>query len=207
MAFQIDRCILGPIEANCYIVRPQGEKKALIIDPGDDYDTLKKALSDLQAEVGAIVVTHGHFDHLLSAAYLREDTGAEIYVSAEDATALTDARASLSPTGTITPFRKTDKVTLLPEGSFDICSLHFTVIKTPGHTRGGICLYNEDEKLIFTGDTLFDDSFGRTDLPGGDFQVLVQSLKMLLKLPGDTTVYSGHGDSALISDIRKVLCS
>ncbi|MBQ3078890.1 MAG: MBL fold metallo-hydrolase [Clostridia bacterium] len=206
MALSIERIVLGPIEANCYIVRNEGSKGALLIDPGDDYPYLSSEIQKRNITVDAIVVTHGHFDHLLSAAYLEKDAGAKIYASKEDAPALTIKSASLCPPGSTTPYMPAENIVILEEGGIELAGIPFTVIKTPGHTKGGICLYNQEERVIFTGDTLFDDGFGRTDLPGGDWSELTASLRRLLMLPPETTVYSGHGDKEVIHNIRKVLC-
>lgn len=201
---EIVRVVLGAYQENAYIARKRDRADALVIDPGDDYNTLRAAILRSGLNITHAVLTHGHFDHLLSAAHIKNEFGARVCISGPDAKALDDAKISLVPKDARTPFIPIRPDEILTAGAWEACGIEFEIIETPGHTPGGICLYSKGDALAFTGDTLFDDGFGRTDLPGGDWPALYRSLKKLLKLPGDIRVYSGHGESATIADILKV---
>lgn len=201
----VDALPLGPLGANCYIVRREGDTACLVIDPGDDVKTLKCTLSEKGLTPAVVFLTHAHFDHMLGAAYLKKDFGAKIAVSEKDSACLYDKSVNLAPTGCNTRFLETHADEIVFPGAWEAVGIPFTVIAAPGHTEGGLCLVNEENKLLFSGDTLFNGGFGRTDLPGGSWQELLISLRKLLSLPEDLLVYSGHGDSATIGEIRKVL--
>lgn len=200
---RIDRIICGDYLTNCYILRAENSSDAVVIDPGDDVDAIEKTLNRFGVRVGAILLTHGHFDHFLSAACLKEHFGAPVFVSRADEKALSDAYLNALPEETHTPFTPIKADGFLDEGAFSVCGLTFTVMKTPGHTPGSVCLLSEDENDLFTGDTLFERGFGRTDLPGGSWSALIQSLRSLFALICDPVVHPGHGESARLTEIRK----
>ena len=176
--------------ANAYIVNDE-----LVIDPGDDIFALRKAVKDPKA----ILLTHGHFDHMLGAEPLQKETGAPVYLHEADAGMLTDERLSAySIAASDLPQPKDILRSDYPEEIFG-----FRVLHTPGHTPGCVCLYNEAEKVLFSGDTLFRAGFGRYDLPGGDRHKLMASLRMLLSLPDDVKVYPGHGEMTTILEERR----
>ena len=199
MSIQIQACPCGMIQANAYIVQAQGREDCVVIDPGDDYEKLRRALGDRR--LGAILLTHGHFDHILGAGALAKATGAPVYVGAEDVEMLNDA--ALNGYADLMGVRDMPGPALSarPFGAaLSVCGLDFDILPTPGHSKGSVCLYLEDEGLLFSGDTLFRAGYGRYDLPGGNVQELVKSLNMLLTLPGDTKVYPGHGDMTTIEE-------
>lgn len=191
---------VGALGTNCYIVSDNG--RAAIIDPGGDAGRLLNDVKCNDLTVDYILLTHAHFDHIMAVDELCEATGAPVYVGAGDAPMLYDANFNLSamvyPEQTVerTPDR------LLFEGDVvRIGDATLTVMETPGHTRGSICFVGEN--VLFTGDTLFDGSIGRTDLPGGDMSVLRRSLERLASLEGDYTVYAGHGEETTLSFQKK----
>ncbi|MBI5699557.1 MBL fold metallo-hydrolase [Candidatus Saganbacteria bacterium] len=172
---------VGELRTNCYIV--SDDKEALVIDPGFEIEKIAPEIAGLK--VKAIVLTHGHYDHVTEAFGL----GAPIWIGEKDEFML------LHSTG-----KKADRP--LKDGEM---LQGFKIILTPGHTPGGICLYNEKEKVIFTGDTLFAGDHGRTDLPGGSESEILSSLKKLLDLPPETRVYPGHGRPTTIGDEQNLL--
>lgn len=181
-------------ESNCYIV---AGKKAAVIDSGCPAAILK-AIDDLNIEIGYLINTHNHHDHLLGILELKERTCAKIAMHADDALALEagDSKKILSPLFSA----KTPKIEVemkLSDGDvIDLDGLTLEVIHTPGHTPGGICLYEPETQSLFSGDTVFSDSIGRTDFPGGDTARMKESLEKLMRLHeerGVKTVYPGHG--------------
>ena len=187
---------LGALDTNCHIVWDES-RAAMIVDPADEAD---KILSVIEAEglrVVAVVLTHVHFDHMLAAEAVCEAVGAPLYVGAGDETALADPIRNLSGVFEMCPPMriKADKI-LREADTISVGELTFTVMETPGHTPGCICLLCED--ILFAGDVLFYDSIGRVDFPGGDIPAMVQSLRRLVSLPQDTQVYSGHGPATTV---------
>lgn len=176
---------VGELKTNCYIVI--GDQEALVIDPGFEMEKIQKETAGLN--IKAVILTHGHYDHVTEAFKMN----APVWIGEKD-----EVMMSYSTN------RKADR--LLKEGeTFDIGYLSFDIISTPGHTPGGLCLYNEKEKVVFTGDTLFAGDYGRTDLPGSSEAEMLVSLKKLLKLPPETRVYPGHGYSTTIGDEKNLL--
>ncbi len=190
--------VVGPIMENTYIIGSEDTLDAAIIDPGGDADRVIKEIESLKLNVRYILNTHGHGDHIGAISALKEHTGASYGIHASDiglinrdnswiAQAISDFRPPPNP-----DFHISD-ADIIPIGDTNI-----RVIETPGHTQGGVCYYIENS--VFTGDTLFHGSIGRSDIPGGDGRQLIQSItSRLLTLPGDTKVYPGHGDSSTIS--------
>ena len=189
---------IGALAANCYIIEAPGG--VIAIDPGDDTAAIAEFVVK---SPDAIILTHGHFDHTLGAAALKARSGAKIYIGAEDAPMLKDAGLCLAQDFGAGAFTPVEADVLLEAGSIEICGMRFEVIKTPGHTKGGISLYCAEEGFIFTGDTLFERGYGRTDFAGGSMMELVASLRRLFALPDNIRVFPGHGDSALLGTIKK----
>lgn len=193
---QIETFITGAYRENCYLVH--GRDGDFLIDPGDE-----PAVFDRMRNISAILLTHGHFDHMLSAKSIRDNTGAKIYISAEDAPMLTGAfpnqyRAEAARQ----PFVPFEADCLYPEdGLLTVCGEDIRVLKTPGHTQGSVCLFCGD--VLFSGDTLFSMGFGRTDMAGGSTQKLRESMYMLLTLPGNPRVLPGHDASNDLDGIRR----
>lgn len=190
---KIHTVIVGPLETNCYIVEDEKSKEAIVIDPGDEAEKILNFLAIHPLKVRYIVITHGHWDHVGANWELKEKTKALILIHELDV-----------PMLSITNSPKADRY-LVDKDRIDIGDLSFSVLHTPGHTPGGICLYNEKEKVLFSGDTLFAGTCGRTDLPYSSEREMEKSLKKLLKLPAETKVYPGHGPSTTIGNEKSLV--
>ncbi len=193
---------LNPFGSNCYIVGSESTKEGMIIDPGMLAEEILKHVDDLGLKIKAIVLTHAHMDHTGALAEVKEATGAEVAMHADEATLLRGGNPMMRMPGSSKEPPAPDR--LLKEGAvIDIGDLHFRVLHTPGHSPGGICLLGDE--IVFTGDTLFQFSIGRTDFPGGSHEGLVQNIKdKLMILPDNTTVCPGHGPDTTIGVERRV---
>ncbi len=201
MPIQITAVSCGVIQENAYIVSREGRNDCVVVDPGDDFHKLRQALGG--RTVGAILLTHGHFDHILAAGPLGEATGAAVYIHEADAEMLNDSVLN-GYAGLMGGFVQGPDVEARPLGErFEACGLDFAVLHTPGHSRGSVCLYLPDEGVLFSGDTLFEAGYGRVDLHGGDMRQMMGSLKALFALPGETRVYPGHGGETTIARERE----
>jgi len=188
--------------ANCYVVACEETREAAVIDPGGDVARILDYIKKHNLSVKYIIDTHGHIDHIAGNDQLRDATGAKLMIHEQDAAMLEDTKLNLSSfMGFSARFKPADQ--LLTEGdTIELGTVKLEVIHTPGHTRGGICVVTDG--AVFTGDTLFNGSIGRTDLPGGDFEAIINSIKLkLMKLPGDTAVYPGHMGQSTIEYERK----
>ena len=200
----ISRLILGPLQTNCYIVSDR--QRCIVVDPADQAaDILSHAL-DYGLTIEKIVLTHGHFDHMLALERLREATGAPLCIHSADNGLLTDPAGNLSGNPAFRFFggEKTYRPAeiLLEEGdTISVGQASLTVLHTPGHTRGSICLACGTDMI--TGDTLFAGSMGRIDFPGGSDQDMLSSLQRLAGLETDYTIYPGHGPSSTLEKERK----
>lgn len=196
---------LGPIQANCFILGCEDTRQAVVIDPGDNIDRILTALADDRLTVVHIINTHGHFDHAGANLRLKQVTGADLLIHSADAPMLVQLSASAAAWG-LAAQDSPAADRLLEDGDRISFGTHtLTVLHTPGHTPGGICLYIEyaeqgvPKKAVFVGDTLFAGSIGRTDFPGGDYDTLIRSIQTkLLALDDDVTVYPGHMSSTTI---------
>lgn len=177
---------VGHLETNCYIVTDEKSLKCAVIDPGDESNVILDYLESNKLKCEAIFLTHGHFDHTRAADTVAEETGADIYIN--------EADISDGSSHDFYRFKTDRKLNKYSDGDeIMVGSLLFRVIATPGHSKGSVTLMCED--ALFTGDTLFRGSCGRTDLPGGDMQELMSSLKKLSKIEGQYEVYPGHMDA------------
>jgi len=178
----IKTLVVGPIDTNCYIVTDESTLECAVIDPGDESNVILDYVEDNKLKVRAIFLTHGHFDHRMAADAVAEETGAPVYVHRRDA--VKDGFDQFKyPAGEDTCYYAEGDV-------ITVGSLAFTVLETPGHSPGSVTLQCQD--ALFTGDTLFRSSAGRTDLGEGNTNELLRSLARLARLEGDFEVYPGH---------------
>ena len=195
--------MLGVCQTNCYFVYREGSSKVIFIDPADYGDQIFQAMKNNGFEVAAILLTHGHFDHIWGCSKLRQLTSAPVYAyeGEEDVLLSSDLNVSAGAGRACTVKANT----LLKDGEeVTIEGMTFKLIATPGHTKGSCCYYFEEANMLISGDTLFEESVGRTDLPTGSMSTLVRSVKdKLFELPDDVVVYPGHGDSTTIGHEKK----
>lgn len=184
---------VGPVAENTYIVRRDDSDRALIVDPGEEADKLLGAIDALGVTLDGIVLTHTHFDHVGAVAPVAKATGAEVWVPEAEAFVLADINRFV-PWPDIGPFESYDAEHTLKGGErLELAGFDIDVLSTPGHSPGHVTFSIPDEAAVFSGDVLFQQSIGRTDLPGGDHATLLDSIRMLVDtLPAETTVYPGH---------------
>jgi len=193
----INQNILGQ---NIYLYFDEASKEGVIIDPGDSADIIETTLKEHNIKVKGILLTHSHYDHITSAIEIRALTKADIYCHVLERPMLEDPEYNLSVRFTRRLEVSPDKV-FADGDEFPIGETTLKVIHTPGHTPGGLCYYDKKNRLIFTGDTLFHNSIGRSDFPYGEYDVLIASIKQrLFTLPDYVKIYPGHGGSSTIGD-------
>lgn len=201
MALEIfDHRPVGPLACNCYIVGDPETKQAVLIDPGGDADALAQTIAEKGLTITAIVATHAHFDHVMAAERLRDLTGAPFYLHDEDKPVLQWLEESGRLFLGVELGPPPDVDTGAAEGDrIAAGAVELEVVHTPGHSPGSISLVGDG--VIFSGDTLFAGSIGRTDLPGGDQQALLDTVRAkLFELPDETPVYPGHGPATTIGE-------
>lgn len=185
---------VGQLETNCYVVTDENALVCAVIDPGDESNTILDYIEDNKLSCKAILITHAHFDHVSAVNAMLEATGAELYMCEKD--------LELAKTGASGRFTPPENTHFYKDGDeVKVAGLTFKVMETPGHTPGGVTLICGD--ALFTGDTLFRGSCGRTDLPGGDMRAELRSLKRIALLEGDYEVYPGHAESSMLSIERE----
>jgi hydroxyacylglutathione hydrolase len=195
---------VGPLQCNCSIIGDETTREAMAIDPGDDVEDLLALIRQHRLIVKQIVITHAHIDHVGGAMKLRAATGAPILLNQNDLELLKmlDEQADwigVTPPGKVEIDQSVGQADILKAGSHAASVLH-----TPGHSEGSICLYFKPEKKLIAGDTLFAGSIGRTDLPGGSFEKIIRSIReKLLPLPDETVVVPGHGPLTTIGEERE----
>ena len=186
----VRRLVVGPVQTNCFFLA--NNKRCIIVDPGADFEKIVSFINAYEYEPVAIFLTHGHFDHIMAVNELREKYKISVYAAKAESGLLGDESLNCSLHFGYKYSTKAD--VLLKDGQWiDVIGMGIKVIYTPGHTAGSCCYYIKDEKLLLSGDTLFYTSIGRTDLPTGDEKTLLNSLDLLMKLPEDVRVLSGHG--------------
>ena len=184
---QVKTLPLGAYQTNCYLVWDENSATCVVIDPGYEPDTILLEAKKLGKEIAAILLTHGHFDHVGAVKDLVAETGCPVYLCPEDLSM--PSQMTAGPLYYTNTYGEGDRL--------ELAGLSFKVLHTPGHTPGSVCLMCEN--VIFSGDTLFWGSCGRTDLPGGSWSTIRVSLKRLAELSGDYDVYPGHGDATKLS--------
>ena len=198
---QIKAFSVGYLQTNCYVITTSNSDKAVLIDVGGGYNRLKNYLESINKMPVAVLFTHGHFDHIFDAKKW-QDLGAKLYVHSLDAETLTGKHSLAEEMGLKLPITQAD-FTLSDGEEIVIDDLHFKVIHTPGHTKGGVC-YVLNDKYIFSGDTIFYGSYGRTDFYGGSEETLVKSIKdKIFSLEGDYVIYPGHGESTTLNNEKQ----
>ena len=192
----------GPVMANMMFVGRDGGKTVAVIDPSDA-DLALSVLKEHDWTLSDILITHRHFDHILGVAKLKAETNATVYISEADAVGLKSNLQSLSLMQRI-PITPVEADVKLSDGdTFEAAGLPFRVLATPGHTVGGITFVCDEQRCAFCGDTLFRESYGRTDLPTGDFRALRHSITdVLLRLPEDYVLYPGHDEVTTVAHER-----
>jgi hydroxyacylglutathione hydrolase len=192
----VDSYQLGRAGTNCYIVRAErGAPEAVVVDPGAEAARLRLELAGFGTYCAAILITHGHWDHLGGVADLAEGAGAPVYMAEDERTLLEDANSFVPPGVQIRPY--TPDVLLQGDETFELAGISFETLRVPGHSPAHLA-YHADGSL-FSGDVLFSGSVGRVDLPGADWDTLVESIRMLAdRFPPETVVYSGHGPATTL---------
>ncbi len=198
----IEKIVVGPLETNCYLLSDSDYKKAVVIDPGFEGEKIAVKLKSKNLKLDKILITHGHYDHIGGVNTLREITGAKVFINENDAICLVDFRQNFSQ------FMEKNYTCDPAEGNLvqgDIIktgNIILTVLSTPGHSKGSVSFAGNG--FIIVGDTLFQGSIGRTDLPGGSHEVLLESIQnKIFSLSDDTIVYPGHGPSTTVGQERR----
>lgn len=193
---------VGPFQVNCYLAVGPAQQ-ALVVDPGDDAGIIAVTVRQNKLTVAAYLITHGHMDHVSGLAELTRSFPAPVSIHPLDESwAFSHLNQSLPYYDTPERPKKIER--LLANGQiYSDAGLRYEIIATPGHSPGGVCFYFPDDKIIFTGDTLFLGTVGRTDLEGSDEKLMTQSLARLAKLPEDTVVYPGHGPQTTIGQEKR----
>lgn len=195
---KIGRMVLGSYQTNCYFIYQEEVNKAIVVDPADQGAKIYDALQRNGITVEAILLTHGHFDHIWGTKELREAAGVQLYALDAEKALCEDSHNNVSDM-TGRPYTVTPDEYLKDGQELTLAGIHFQVIATPGHTIGSCCYYFPEAGFLVSGDTLFAESVGRTDFPTGSMSSIVRSIKeKLYVLPGETKVYPGHGDSTTI---------
>ena len=196
---KIKRVIVGALEVNCFIVRDSETNDALIIDPGDEADRIIEAVKLVEAKPLGILLTHAHVDHIRGVGAVSAAFNLPVWIHEAD-------RAMyLSPDNAILPWLTAAENLPQPvDTPLQLPNHPYEIIETPGHTPGGVCFYFKEEKLLFSGDTLFQGTYGRTDFPGGSAPTLFNSIRTkLFTLPDDVKVWPGHNESTTIGEEKQ----
>ncbi len=200
---KIGRIVMGMCQTNCYFVYEEGKDRVLLFDPADKGSYIYSALKDKGFTVGAILLTHGHFDHIWGVEEIRELSGAKVYAYEKEKELCEDASLNVSKGAGRACVVKADQY-VKDGGGITEAGITCRLLATPGHTSGSCCYYFEADKILISGDTLFQESVGRTDLPTGSMGTLVRSVKdKLFPLPDEVKVYPGHGEATTIGHEKK----
>jgi glyoxylase-like metal-dependent hydrolase (beta-lactamase superfamily II) len=195
MALDVTRLELGPIGTNCYLVRASGSAEAVVVDPGADAAEIRLELARRGAGCAAILVTHGHWDHLGGIADLAEGTGAPVHMAEDERALLEHVNDYVPPGIRLRPY--TPEVLLAGDETLELAGLAFETLRVPGHSPAHLAFATED--ALFSGDVLFAGSVGRADLPGADWELLLSSIATLAeRFPPETVIYPGHGPATTL---------
>ncbi|SKA59694.1 Glyoxylase, beta-lactamase superfamily II [Eubacterium uniforme] len=194
---KIKKMILGVIDTNLYIVYDNEKKEAVIIDPADEPGRIMNAIKKLDVKPVAIFLTHGHYDHILAANFLKNYYHIPIVAHNREKTLLKNSNLNLSAENDCSTKVYPD-IFVKDKEEVEVGGMTFKVFYTPGHTAGSCCYYMESEKIMFSGDTMFAGTCGRCDLPTGDPVRMAKSIEKLLKLSDEVVVFPGHGDQTVI---------
>ena len=195
---ELQTCVLGSVSTNCYLLKNKNTGDLLIVDPADHAQEIFSRIREMQAKPAAILLTHGHYDHILAVEDVKKEYQIPVYACEKEAGTLLYPSANLSGYGNRSCSLKAD-ILLEDLQAFEAAGFSVQMLHTPGHTPGSCCYYLKDEGILFSGDTLFYGSVGRTDFPGGSTAQIVESLHRLTdSLPEETEVYPGHDISTTI---------
>ena len=200
---ELQQCVLGPVYTNCYIAKNKETGEALIIDPADSPSKIELKVNAMGARPVAVLLTHGHFDHIMGVEAVREKYQIPVYACRQEEEMLREPSVNMTDqmgkSCSIRPDVFLDDLQVFEAAGFSIQMIH-----TPGHTKGSCCYYLKEEGVLFSGDTLFCGSVGRTDFPGGSASQIRNSLhRLLAALPDDTSVYPGHDTSTTIGSEKR----
>lgn len=197
------QAVLGPIQTNVYFVKNTETRELFMVDPAANAARIKEMILKMDAGPVAILLTHGHFDHIMAAEELRDYYHIPIYACRAEADMLRDPVKNMTEYYRVPASFDADRY-LDDNDEFTCAGFRIQVMHTPGHTVGGCCYYLPEEKILFSGDTLFCGSVGRTDFPGGSMSQIIMSLHRLIdNLPEETEVYPGHNSSTTIGDEKR----
>lgn len=199
MSVNVNFAVLGAVGTNCYVAADSESGQCIIIDPADNVQQLQKMISESGCQPAAILLTHGHIDHIKAAKDLKDIYNINIYAGREEEETLSNPQINLSTAIIGEEFVLKADVLLDDGQKIKLAGMNIEAIHTLGHTAGGMCYYIADENILFSGDTLFAESVGRTDFPGGSMSSIVSSIKnKLFVLPEDTRVFPGHGEGTSV---------
>lgn len=195
---------VGHIGTNCYVVVNEALGECFVVDPGGDCDVILKIAEAAKAKITAILLTHGHSDHIGALDELRKTTGAPVYMSEADSDCLSSPQANLSLFWGMNMTSAPAEHYVQDGEEITVAGMVLQCLATPGHTRGGVCFYSKEYAVVFAGDTIFCESIGRTDFPGGSYSGLLNSIKTkLLTLDDDVTLLPGHGPKTTVGWERR----
>ena len=201
MSINIRTIHCGEIMENAYMVCREGREDCLLVDPGDDAAKIRRMMGELH--LSAILLTHGHFDHILAVGELAQEAGCPVYVGEGDMEMLNDPALNGLKYLMGIDALSTPPIAAQPFGeALQVAGMDLRILPTPGHSKGSVCLYVPEEGVLFSGDTLFRAGFGRMDLYGGSPLQMRASLRTLFALPPETRVYPGHGAATTIGEER-----
>ena len=203
MAKQVETLVVGPFLVNCYLYWDDEVAEGLIIDPGDEDELIHERISQIGFKPRAILLTHGHVDHIAAVGPLKRRYDLPLYIGQGEEGMLLDPSANASAFLAEPVTAPQPDYLVVDEQELVIGKLCFRVLATPGHTAAGVCYLDERNGLLFCGDTLFQGSIGRTDLPGGSYKVLLESIdRKILTLPDSVICYPGHGPHTTVGAER-----